>query len=952
MDIKDSEKKSYEIDNFGKKIKQKYLEYIPEKIEQKWLKVWEENKTNVLEIKNNDLPDKLIKYYILEMFPYPSGEPHMGHARNYTIGDVLARIFSRKGYNVLHPIGYDAFGLPAENAAIKNGIHPKDSTMANIEKMRKALKRMGMTYNFEDEIITSEPDYYKWTQWLFLLLYKMGLAEKKEGPVNWCDSCQTVLANEQVIDGKCERCDNPVRRRTLSQWFFKITNYAQRLLDDMEIIKDGWPERVLTIQQNWIGRSEGARVVFKLEKIKSEEINNNLNQESNDNIEGIDGDIEIPVFTTRPDTLFGVTFFILAPEHPLVDKIVVDSERKAEVEKIKDIISRQTDIERGSTEAEKIGCFTGRYVINPVNNERVPVWIANYVLLEYGTGAVMAVPAHDSRDFEFAKKYKIPIRQVISPDGKPSDSLNEAYVEKGIMINSGKFSGMSSELGKKEITKFLKEKAIGDFEVNYKLKDWLISRQRYWGAPIPIIYCDKCGIVPVPEKDLPVLLPYNVDFRPTGLSPLLYCEDFVNTTCPKCKGKAKRETDTMDTFVCSSWYFLRYCSPHENNTAFSKDSVKYWMPVDQYIGGIEHATMHLIYARFFTKVLFDAGLVDFKEPFTKYYPHGIVTLGGQKMSKSKGNIVNPSEIYNKYGADTLRLYILFIGPADSMVDWSDTGVEGANRFLKRFWRIISENLYFIKNNDGKSNTINTIIESQFKQQEQLENKKQLRQQVQLKQNQRDKLLKQEKQPTQEKQREPVEQLGYLKRLEQLEQIEQNLRKDFKSNKISANDKELFRKLHQTIKKVTFDILNRFNFNTAISAIMELTNSINKYNEEVDDLNKNPDLLFEVSLKILQLLSPIAPFITEELWHLFGMPVSIHRQKWPEFDEEIAKQELLTIVFQVNGKLRDKKELPAGASEAELKEQALRSDKVLKFIEGKKILKIVTVPDKLVNIVVK
>jgi leucyl-tRNA synthetase len=837
--------------------------YNPQKIENKWLKVWEKQKIYSLKSSKN-----IPKYYVLEMFPYPSGEPHMGHARNYTIGDVLARVLARQGHNVLHPIGYDAFGLPAENAAIKSGIHPKDSTMANIEKMRIALKRMAMTYDFEDEIITSDPDYYKWTQWLFLLLYKMGLAEKKEAPVNWCDSCQTVLANEQVTGGMCERCDSLVRKRVLSQWFFKITDYAQRLLDDMDIIKNGWPERVLTIQQNWIGRSEGAEVNFRLDDNRQ--------------------DIIIPVFTTRPDTLYGVTFFILAAEHPLVDKIITDDEFKAEIGKVREIISRQSDIERGSEEIEKIGCFTGRYVINPINGEKVPVWIANYVLLEYGTGAIMAVPAHDIRDFDFAKKYNIPIREVISRDGKVTKELKEAYVGEGIIVNSGSFNGLVSDKGKKEITTYLEKNGIGKFDVNYKLKDWLISRQRYWGAPIPIIYCGKCGTVPVSEEDLPVLLPYNIDFRPTGLSPLLYSEEFVNTTCPKCGGAAKRETDTMDTFVCSSWYFLRYCSPHLDSAVFDENSVQYWMPVDQYIGGIEHATMHLIYSRFFMKVLYDSGLIDFKEPFTKYYPHGVVTLGGQKMSKSKGNIVNPSEIYNKYGADTLRLYILFIGPADSLVDWSNRGVEGANRFLKRFWRLAIENINLLKGFELKSDCdLDGILKNKFNQ-------------------------------------------GQFKDI----------------------GKELYRKLHQTIKKVTVDILSRFNFNTAISAIMELVNLMYRYNDEVNEGERDMQLVYELNQKLLILLSPIAPFITEELWVRMGKSESIHKIAWPSYDEDIARADMVTIVLQVNGKLRDRIELPQGTPAEELEGAALSSQKVRKFTEGKEIKKKIVVPDKLVNIVVK
>lgn len=843
--------------------------YEPGPLEGKWLKVWEKEK--IYSLKSSQ---KNTKYYMLEMFPYPSGEPHMGHARNYTIGDVIARVIARKGYNVLHPIGFDAFGLPAENAAIKSGIHPYESTMANIGKMKKALKRMAMTYDFEDEEITCNPDYYKWTQWLFLLLYKMGLAEKKEAGVNWCDSCQTVLANEQVVDGKCERCDSAVRRRVLSQWFFKITDYAQRLLDDMELIKDGWPERVLTIQQNWIGRSEGARVDFKL---------------VDDNEEVI-----IPVFTTRPDTLFGVTFFILASEHPMVGKIVTEEGFKKEVEKIRAVIAKQTDIERGSAEIEKIGCFTGRYVINPLSGEKVPVWIANYVLAEYGTGAIMAVPAHDSRDFDFAKKYGIPIRQVISPDGSSGPDLTEAFTEEGIMINSGEFSGLASVKGKKDITAYLEEKKIGKSDINYKLKDWLISRQRYWGAPIPIVYCEKCGMLPVAESDLPVLLPYDVDFKPTGLSPLAYSEEFVNTKCPKCSGPAKRETDTMDTFVCSSWYFLRYCSPHLETGAFDRELVKYWMPVDQYIGGIEHATMHLIYSRFFIKALYDAGLIDFKEPFTKYYPHGVVTLGGQKMSKSKGNIVSPSEVYNRYGADTLRLYILFVGPADSPIDWNDSGVDGSSRFLKRFWRLVLDNLKFInasgfKNPAGSKNAAGS---------------------------------------------------------------ENSLISQFNSGALSSFEKELYRKLHQTIKKVSSDILQRFNFNTAISSIMELVNLMHKYNEENSKGARNPLLVFETTKKLLMLLSPIAPFITEELWNRMGNTGSIHRSTWPDYDVAIAAEEVVTVIFQVNGKLRDKAELAKGMETGKLEGLALSSDKIQKFIDGRVILKKIVVPDKLVNIVIK
>jgi len=841
--------------------------YEPEEIEKKLSKKWEREKIYSLKSDKNDP-----KYYVLEMFPYPSGEPHMGHARNYIIGDVIAKVLSRKGYNILHPIGFDAFGLPAENAAIKNGMHPRESTMANIDRMRKALKRMGISYDFDDEIITSDPDYYKWTQWLFLLFYKMGMAEKKEAPVNWCGSCQTVLANEQVISGRCERCDSIVGKKTLSQWFFKISAYAQRLLDDMKLLEEGWPERVLSIQRNWIGRSEGAMVNFKLSGSK---------------------DISIPVFTTRPDTLFGVTFFILAPEHPLVDKIIEKEDRRREIEKTRDIISRQTDIERGSAEIEKIGCFTGRYVINPLDGREIPVWIANYVLLEYGTGAIMAVPAHDQRDYEFAVKYDIPIIEVISPDGEGHPELDAAYNGEGIMINSGKFSGMTSEKGRKDVTSYLEEKSIGKFHVNYKLRDWLISRQRYWGAPIPIIYCEKCGIVPVPEKDLPVLLPYDVNFKPKGLSPLFYCDEFVNTACPECGGKARRETDTMDTFVCSSWYFLRYCSPHEDKAAFDSKEVDFWMPVNQYIGGIEHASMHLIYARFFIKVLYDSGLLKFREPFIKYFPHGIVYLGGQKMSKSKGNIVNPSEIYNKYGADTLRLYILFMGPADSPVEWSGSGVEGASRFLNRVWRLVTKNIELAGNLRPADNKGNST-----------------------------------------------------------ERPDKDIRDEFKNMRLGKFEMELYRKLHSTIKKVTNDMLERFNFNTAISAVMELVNLIYKYQDEVPDSQKNISLIKELTRKLLILLSPITPFITEELWSRAGNTGSIHRVGWPDYDGGIAAEEMVTIVLQVNGKLRDRIDLPPDTPAEEIRKHAFSSEKVKIYTEGKKIIKEIIVPNKLINIVVK
>jgi len=605
------------------------------------------------------------KYYVLEMFPYPSGDPHMGHVKNYVIGDVVARYFIRKGYNVLHPMGFDAFGLPAENAAIQHGIHPAVWTQEKIERMREVLKRLGITYDWRREVITCEPEYYRFTQWFFLLLYKNGLAYKKEGPVNWCPSCSTVLANEQVVEGACERCGTPVTRKKLAQWYFRITRYAESLLADMQLLGN-WPERVLTMQRNWIGKSEGAYIDFLFPAI----------------------DKKVTVFTTRPDTIYGVTFFVLAPEHPLVDELVKGTSYAREVAEFRERIARKSEIERISDLTEKEGMYIGCTILNPVSGREVPVWIADYVLLEYGTGAVMGVPAHDERDYQFAKKYGLPILPVIQP--LQSEAGEEVFVESGIMVNSGPFSGLPSEEGKEKVIAFVEERGLGKRAVSYRLRDWLISRQRYWGAPIPIIYCDRCGEVPVPEKDLPVLLPPNVDFLPTGPSPLARSEEFVRTVCPSCGGPARRETDTMDTFVCSSWYYLRYCSPWSQDKPFHEEDVRYWMPVDQYIGGVEHAILHLLYARFFTKVLHDLGLVHFREPFSNLFAQGMVTKDGAKMSKSKGNTVSPREIIAQFGTDTVRVYILFAGPPEMDMEWSDRGVEGAFRFLNRVWRVVGE----------------------------------------------------------------------------------------------------------------------------------------------------------------------------------------------------------------------------------------------------------------------
>lgn len=636
--------------------------YEPAKIEPKWQQKWLADRLHsVTEEKTKT------KKYILEMFPYPSGDLHMGHVRNYAIGDVIARYYSMQGLNVLHPIGWDAFGLPAENAAIKRGVHPKKWTYDNIKRQEAQMKQLGLSYDWDRTVITCDPDYYRWGQWLFMKFYEKGLVYKAKAKVNWCPSCQTVLANEQVIgEGHCWRCNSIVQLKELEQWYFKITAYADQLLNDLEQLK-GWPERVKVMQKNWIGKSVGAEVDFTLQ----------------------DTGEKITVFTTRPDTLFGATFFLLAPEHPLVDKLVAGSKHQQAVEELRQKVAAKSVLERVMGEYEKEGCFTGKFVINPVNNEPVPVWIANYVLMEYGTGAVMAVPAHDERDYEFAKKYNLPIKVVIQPPGKKLETLTSAYTDEGVMINSGTFSGLSSQEGRQKVVAWLEDQGLGKKAVSFRLRDWLISRQRYWGNPIPIVYCEKCGTVPVPAEHLPVLLPDDINFQVSG-NPLAAHADFVNTNCPRCHGPAKRETDTMDTFTCSSWYFLRYCSPKEDKLPIDKAKAAYWLPVDQYIGGIEHAILHLLYARFFTKVIRDLGLLQIDEPFSNLLTQGMVKLWGEVMSKSKGNIVSPEEIISKYGADTARLFILFAAPPEKDLEWSQEGVEGIYRFLNRVWALVTE----------------------------------------------------------------------------------------------------------------------------------------------------------------------------------------------------------------------------------------------------------------------
>ncbi len=816
-------------------------------IEAKWQNIWEENKIfKVYEDKSKP------KYYNLEMFPYPSGHLHMGHVRNYAIGDVVARFKSMNGYNVLHPMGWDAFGLPAENAAIQNEVHPARWTYGNIERMKQQLKGMGLSYDWNRELTTSKPDYYKFTQWMFLKLFDHNLAYKKKSAVNWCPSCQTVLANEQVVEGCCERCESEVDKKQLEQWFFKTTAYAQRLLDDLEKLP-GWPEKVKTMQRNWIGRSEGCQ--FSL---------------------AIDGSKEtLSVYTTRPDTVFGVTYMVLAPEHPLVEVLAAGKAQEAEVKAFIKKMQSTSDIARTATDAEKEGVFTGAYAINPMNGEKVPIWIANYVLMDYGTGAIMAVPAHDERDFEFARKYDIPIRVVIKGAESPtrSEDMLEAYTGDGVMVNSDNFNGLTVEEGQKRIIAYMEKHGIGQGTINYRLRDWLISRQRYWGAPIPIVYCPDCGTVPVPEKDLPVLLPEDIDFKPYGESPLNQLESFYKTSCPNCGQEARRETDTMDTFVCSSWYFDRFCSPHESDIPFSREAADYWMPVDQYIGGVEHAILHLMYARFFTKFLYDIDMLSCEEPFTNLLTQGMVLKEGAKMSKSKGNVVSPEDIINTYGADTARLFILFASPPERDLEWSDQGVEGCYRFLNRVWRMVN---------------------------------------------------------------------GYADAIREVS-IPDNFAE------LDADARKLRFKTHATIKKVSEDIEERFNFNTAISATMELSNALNSYS---DNKKQNLPVVKEAINSLLLLLSPFSPHICEELWQLCGNEGAICLQKWPTYDPVALIQDEIEIVVQISGKVRDRITVATGLSEEELRQIALASPKIQQLIQDKTIVKTIVVPGKLVNIVVR
>jgi leucyl-tRNA synthetase len=815
--------------------------YDPRAIERKWQEVWDSEGTWEMPNPGDAGYDPAApKSYVLEMLPYPSGEPHMGHLKNYSMGDVLAHFRRRNGMRVLHPMGYDAFGLPAENHAIRTGEHPAASTNKSIEEFRRQFRSWGISIDWRREFGTHEPSYYRWTQWIFVKLYERGLAYRRRAPVKWCPKDQTVLANEQVIDGRCERCGTPVVARQLEQWFLKITDYADRLLEDVSQLD--WPENVITMQRNWIGRSEGAEAVFNCEELP----------------------IDFPVFTTRPDTLFGATFFVMAPEHPELERLVEGTEHEQEVLAYVQRALGESFEERSDTEREKTGVFTGRHVVNPVNGERIPVWVSDYVLMEYGTGAIMAVPAHDQRDFEFATKFGLEIRRVVEPvDAEVPEG--EPFIEHSgeeRLVNSDGFDGMSSPEAIEAITAWLSERGLGRPAVNYRLRDWLVSRQRYWGAPIPMIYCDSCGLVPVPEDQLPVLLPDVKDYAPKGKSPLASSEEFVNTSCPECGGAARRETDTMDTFVDSSWYFLRYCDPRNEQAAWDRSIVDYWMPVDQYIGGVEHAILHLMYARFFTKALADIGALGVQEPFARLFTQGMITYQGAKMSKSKGNVVSPSTIVDRYGADTARCYILFLGPPEDDVDWSDSGVAGRHRFLSRLWRLDV-----------------TALEG-----------------------------------------------------------------GVSANEVEGDGLALMRKAHETIANLSADI-QRFHFNKALARLDELVNEIYRLQDA------DPRARSFATATAASLLFPFAPHLGAEVYErVTGRRV--WEEPWLVADPAFLERDVVKMVVQVNGKVRDSIEVPAGTAEDEIKRAALERPNVQRHLDGKQIEREVVVPGRLVNFVIK
>jgi leucyl-tRNA synthetase len=815
-------------------------------IESKWQAYWEKDKTFKVEA-----DPKKPKYYVLEMFPYPSGKIHMGHVRNYTIGDAIARYKMMRGFNVLHPIGYDAFGQPAENAAIKNKVDPAEWTYRCIDLMHNDFKKMGFSYDFDREFSTCDASYYKWNQWIFLKMAEKGLAYKKASPVNWCPSCQTTLANEEVINDACWRCKTPVEQKDLEQWYLKITQYNEPLLEDLKKLEH-WPQRVRAMQENWIGKSFGTEMYFKVQGLEE----------------------TIKVFTTRPDTIFGATYVVLAPEHPLVEKLIKGTSKekdvRAFVEKTKNISQR----DRMGDDVKKEGVFTGQYAINPVNGESIPVWVADYVLMGYGTGAIMAVPTHDERDFKFAGQHGLPMRIVIADPQNPemtAGQMKAAYVETGKLVNSRQFDGIHNEEAKLKISEWMTKEGTGKTTVHWRLRDWLISRQRYWGAPIPMIYCGKCGIVPVPEKDLPVELPKNIKITGEGGSPLAKSPEFVNVKCPTCNSPARRETDTMATFFDSSWYFLRFCSAHNDREVFNKEDVKYWMPVDQYIGGIEHAILHLLYSRFFTKFFKDLGLILFDEPFNRLLTQGMVLKDGDVMSKSRGNTVDPDSVLDKYGADTLRLFILFAAPPEDQLEWNAGGLEGSWKFLNRVFG---------------------MVENRFH---------------------------------------PVDASG--------------------SGGPDAEDKNLERERSLAIKKVSQAFDEGYKFNTAISFIMVLANAIDKYQPKGAATPFKQKVLNDSIETIVRLLSPFAPHMSEELWQNMGHKESIAKVSWPEYSEKSLELDAVTIVVQVNGKVRGQFEVAPNATEEVLRPLILADGRIKTYIEGKDIKKFIVVPNKLVSIVV-
>ncbi len=937
--------------------------YDHERIETKWQKVWLEQGTFVVD---NPAPGAATggkgpdATYVLEMFPYPSGSAHMGHVKNYTMGDVIARFRRHQGQRVLHPMGYDAFGLNSENVAIKTGEPPAKFTEESIATINRQLRRLGVSIDWTREVVTSRPAYYKWTQWLFLQFYKKGLAYKKEAPVNWCPSCQTVLANEQVIDGTCERCDSLVEAKKLSQWFFRITDYAERLLQDFDKL-ESWPERVITMQRNWIGRSTGADVVFAIAPPESlpegRGENADLTGRANSASDAgpgspADASANVTVFTTRPDTLFGATFFILAPEHPLVEDLVRDLPQEEEVRRYVAKAMGTSAIERASIEKEKTGVFTGRYAINPVTDGRIPIYVADYVLMEYGTGAIMAVPGHDERDFAFAKKYGLDIIEVIETPAEFKDAggrLTAAYAGDGLLVNSGPFNGLPKDEAIVKVTEWLKEQGKADFAVNYKLRDWLLSRQRYWGAPIPIVYCETCGEVAVPDDQLPVLLPEITDYAPKGKSPLAAAEHWVNTTCPACGGSARRETDTMDTFVDSSWYYLRYTSAGRDDVAFDREAVDYWLPVDQYIGGVEHAILHLMYSRFFTKVLYDLGLVGFEEPFKRLFTQGMIYYRGAKMSKSKGNVVSPDEMVAKYGADSVRSYVLFMGPAESDAEWNDQGIEGIYRFLGRVWRQVTEAIEE-RILDGAGASAATGVPGG--------------------------VGAETGSTAPETGEAPTGADSPRAGGTGVESAR------FEEAALTTAERALLVKTNQVVAKVTQDVGERFRFNTALAAIMELSNDIGAARatgraatgasgagEGVEGpastdapeaiarsfgLAATPQgkaVLAHSMATMVRLLEPFAPHMGAELWQMMGGS-DIWDAPWPEADERFLTAETIELAVQVNGKVRDRVTVAADAAAADVLAAAKLLPGVAKYLEEKTLVKEVVVPGRLVSLVVK